>query len=983
MKKNTVLKYALNFDVIWLSEIKTIQRISVPGFQVYHNVDVKAGHRGGISLLLKHWLIPFILNIDCSEPGQIWVRLSCCEDLILGGCYIPPIDSDYREAAMLGSLQAKLMTRERGLPLLMGDLNARLWNIEMLQELGPGGELRYDGLEDLTVNEQGRIVLQMCKDTGCIVLNHLGQLGGGLSFKKTTWISELDVCIAAREAFSHITSLRMEKDIPLPSDHAPLEMTLNLRSSRVNTESILRRTAALGSHSIPKAGGPSRGPPLQRVDEAAFRESMQSNTPPDLDLSVENIDEIVMNLNYILNQAARASRPAPSHDGPRWDPQQDRWTRIIQTGDDRSIWRAIGWNGCLASSADLHGDRPSDIEFKSHFEALFNAETHNALTVDVEDAPYIPLLDSPFTAHEINKTVRTIKNKAFIGTCAGLFRWLPVPWISFIAAIFNAVFSFSHYPESWRQSLLIILFKGGEKNACGNYRGISIMDSTAKLYDLALNNRLSQWLAIDKAQAGAQKGRGCIEQILTLRLLIDYAKKTKRKLFLLYVDFQKAYDRVPRAKLMQRLKERGCGGTMLKALAALYQRTSFVLESATIDANDGVRQGAPTSCVLFVLYIDELMRMLRERHPENGFLGPLQALLLMDDTVIMATSREQCIKKLETLHEFCELSGMRMNQKKTKLMVINGDHRDRAPLSIDTECIGYSAHYVYLGAHILDDGRMTSVMKKQVQSASKHVIKFNSFVQKNSNMPFSFKARVMKAALISAMLYSCESWITGNFSSINKQYMSAVKALLGVRLSTPNTLCLLEAGLSEVSSIIKQRQTTFMKRFMAKTTGEEPLSQALQLCTDTRMAQGLQAALAVEEDLEEASSQRLREECRRKAQSASRFATYLEMNPHLEVHALYTEDHSVPDSLRISFSRLRLSSHRLRVETGRWMRIPREERLCNCSLNEIQNEEHAVLRCDRTLHLRGDRTLSSMTELFESDMHELCKLCYSILAVYQ
>jgi len=56
------------------------------------------------------------------------------------------------------------------------------------------------------------------------------------------------------------------------------------------------------------------------------------------------------------------------------------------------------------------------------------------------------------------------------------------------------------------------------------------MDTLAKVYNKLLLNRLSLWSAIDKCQAGAQRGRGCIEHIMTLRLLIDLAKCKKRKL---------------------------------------------------------------------------------------------------------------------------------------------------------------------------------------------------------------------------------------------------------------------------------------------------------------------------------------------------------------------------------------------------------------------------------------------------------------------
>ena len=50
------------------------------------------------------------------------------------------------------------------------------------------------------------------------------------------------------------------------------------------------------------------------------------------------------------------------------------------------------------------------------------------------------------------------------------------------------------------------------------------MDTLAKIYDKIILNRLTQWASIDKCQAGAQKGRGCIEQIMCLRLLVDIVK---------------------------------------------------------------------------------------------------------------------------------------------------------------------------------------------------------------------------------------------------------------------------------------------------------------------------------------------------------------------------------------------------------------------------------------------------------------------------
>ena len=101
------------------------------------------------------------------------------------------------------------------------------------------------------------------------------------------------------------------------------------------------------------------------------------------------------------------------------------------------------------------------------------------------------------------------------------------------------------FPVKWCYNRLIVLFKKGARMCCGNYRGISIGDTMGKLYAKILGSRLKRWMNIDNCQAGGQEERGCIEHILTLRLIIYYAIKEKVKLFILFVDFSKAYDKVP------------------------------------------------------------------------------------------------------------------------------------------------------------------------------------------------------------------------------------------------------------------------------------------------------------------------------------------------------------------------------------------------------------------------------------------------------
>ncbi len=756
--KEAVLKYILEFDAVWILELKTGTDIQIPGFCVFRNIDETCPHRGGIALLVKNYLQPYIDQVDITTPGQIWLGLRCAPNYSMGGCYIPPTDSPYFDLAHFGYLQSRLMLNyERGVySVVLGDFNARVWGHRGVNYQHVASGVHYPQQQpDNVTNVNGQRLMQVCADTECVIANHCVSsgvaLGGGLSYRKTkTWISEIDLCLTSKTALKCVQDIKVNQDLSLPSDHAPLEVRILCRGS-TNRLCLLQRSADLGEHiSKPAVRSLKKGLPCNRVNTTRFQELLQDVTLPDYSIPDDidtRIDTHVAWVTNTLNNVARKARLPSGHTGTQWDVTQPRWARLLACGDMRKIWKSIGWNGSLDN--DLKTENPTDEEFKEHFEALLKPEVAEIHT-DTTNAPYIPCLDDPIDVMEVDQSIRRMKNSGYIGAAAGLFKWIPATMLIFITHLFNSIFMSSSYPADWIYSKLVTLFKRGSRLACGNYRGIAVSDSLSKLFDTILNSRLKQWISVDKAQAGAQKGRGCLEQILSLRLLIDLCKTRKDKLFIIYVDFQKAYDKVPRQKLLDCLRERGCGARMYLAIAAMYKCTKYILRSAVISASVGVRQGAVTSCLLFVFYVDFLVTRMKATYQQDGFLGSLHLLLLMDDTVILATSRNAAIRKFTVLLDYCHDFGMIVNAKKTKLMVINGNTEDKAPIYIRDLLVDYAEHYIYLGGHFTDDGKMSSVLELHARDCARHANKFAAFAHRNPSMPYVMKKQVFDAAILSA-----------------------------------------------------------------------------------------------------------------------------------------------------------------------------------------------------------------------------------------
>lgn len=121
--------------------------------------------------------------------------------------------------------------------------------------------------------------------------------------------------------------------------------------------------------------------------------------------------------------------------------------------------------------------------------------------------------------------------------------------------------------------------------------------------------------------------------------------------------------------------------------------------------------------------------------------------------------------------------------------------------------------------------------------------------------------------------------------------------------------------------------------------------------------------------------------------NSSRRLSYLDMNPSLEIHPS-TDPKSpliIAEQNRIALTRLRLGSHYLRIETGRWSRIPRENRLCHCQ-RDIQMEEHVLLSCTISDPLRIQMNINAQTlsDLFKDTiMTRVAEYCKLILSLFR
>ena len=516
-----------------------------------------------------------------------------------------------------------------------------------------------------------------------------------------------------------------------------------------------------------------------------------------------------------------------------------------------------------------------------------------------------------------------------------------------------------------------------------------MINGIAKLYDMVLCCRIEQWFKPYREQAGAQRGRGCLEHLVTLRLLTDYAKQKKKKLFITFIDFSQAYDMVPRATLLRVLRRLGCGAVMLGAIAAMYAVTESALGSVLITVTLGVRQGSPTSCLLFILFVNDLIKLIKEGVELDGFLSWLHVLVLMDDTVLLATSREKMVHKIRILVDYCNAYGMKINQSKTKFMAINGSREEEEPMRVGDLVVDKCQKYIYLGSPFTADGSTASSVKAHAKAKIPHVLKYVSFLRKNNDIPFIVKRRVLDAALMSTLLYGCESWLGADLKPMSKLYNWCLKELLGVRRSTCNEVCYAELGYPSLPQIVALKQHKFFRNIQLERSymRDDPLNFAINLVSNDNTATGRLIRRYTTTNARDPQIDRQEIISSLVNSDSSRRKTYVEINPSFVIPSVYKTHYKINESHRISFSRFRVSGHNLACETGRWNRrgrgrLPLDERVCVCGC--VQTEFHVVEHCPNTQHLRQTYGFNTMPELLCGNLPPdiMCKIVHEILETY-
>ena len=211
------------------------------------------------------------------------------------------------------------------------------------------------------------------------------------------------------------------------------------------------------------------------------------------------------------------------------------------------------------------------------------------------------------------------------------------------------IFRTAKYPQRWTLCFLEPVHRKDTLDDPDNYRGIDISSCLSKLYSIILLNRLTEEAnkrqLISVNQIRFQKGKKTTDHIFVLQTLIDkIVKHEKRKPFVAFIDFRKAYDSINRNDLF--FKQMEIRGLFLDNLKSLYSSIKYCVKIGKgyidpIESFLGLKQGCVLSPILFNLFIDDIKEIFnRQCDPVLLFDTFMNHLLYADDLIMMSNSAE-------------------------------------------------------------------------------------------------------------------------------------------------------------------------------------------------------------------------------------------------------------------------------------------------------------------------------------------------------
>ena len=349
--------------------------------------------------------------------------------------------------------------------------------------------------------------------------------------------------------------------------------------------------------------------------------------------------------------------------------------------------------------------------------------------------------------------------------------------IELLCNIVNNSLETATIPNLMKISVIRPIYKAGKHCDMTNYRPICILNSTEKILETVIHTQLTTYLVSNKIitnqQYGFQKNKSsesCLEQFTQY---INSQLHLNKQIFVLYIDFTKAFDILSHKIILNSLRQIGIKGNELNWFTDyLKNRQATVrLNETTGDCKNwkyGIPQGSKIGPILYILATNQLPDMINDGKVYM-FADDIAIVTTSDSAEISSQKMNNIVRQVQKIsHDL----GLVINIKKTKVMHI----RNRGPkyslrkftyhshdclhktYYSNCTCDNYidmTEEHKYLG--LIIDSRLT--WQPQINEIYKKMRAASSMIQKlKYNLPQKTLKIVYYSLVESVINYGIETW---------------------------------------------------------------------------------------------------------------------------------------------------------------------------------------------------------------------------------
>ena len=410
-------------------------------------------------------------------------------------------------------------------------------------------------------------------------------------------------------------------------------------------------------------------------------------------------------------------------------------------------------------------------------------------------------------------------------------------------------------------------------------------------------------------------------------------------------------------------------------------------------------------------------------------------MLWADDLVLLALDEHTLQSSLNALNEFCESWGLQINPKKTKVLIFNKSGRLLKPstnIKIGHEIIESTKSYCYLGIVFTPSGTFSHAVNELKKKAMRATFSLKRFIN-NKFLSVSTAFKLFDSLILPILTYACQvtfpfsktasclvttkttkqnwqsNWLTKLSSDpFEKLHLKFIKWVLGVHKKASNIGTWGEVGRHPIGTQMLKQTINYYNRISSGPSTsslvhqsflEQKLNNMKWFNSANKLIESHGTKITNKDGFAIISAGKSAKSCKLMFESIWKGA--LSKSPKLEFYACVKKNFSMEIyldlldfDLRKTLSAIRISSHRLPIERGRYLTPPISIDMRYCELclerNKVSvlgNETHFLFDCISSLSNRkyltphNLNTISSKNLSVFSDLH-LQKTDLNNLAIF-